>query len=543
MRSGEVLSSGAVTALLAYREVGRFVTAVGFCFVVLACKWATNCSSGISARTAITAPVANESSTSTQDALAKSSDESIADCQGAEPGHHVCSGKAEVECRHDSQGRIVKLCPEACADGQCTCAYGPEPTCSAQPTAPCTEQGPNVPIIDIARGQGHTCALLKGGCVRCWAGSLRSTGDEATKRVSWDVVADKGQLGVPGRFRSDQRALWDIGANVPLGGKAIAVSAGAEHTCAILEGGCVRCWGANQWGQLGIGSTSSVGDDELPSSKPPVRLGAEAKSVSLGFDFSCALLADASVRCWGRNDYGQLGLGRTNNLGDRQGPLAACPVDVGDHAAMLSSGPVYVCALLNDHSIRCWGKGPLGQTTRTLQQINGDRSPPACEMKAFCIGDNEPPSVLPSVALPGPVISISAGNGHACAQLKDHSVHCWGNNTHYQLGFDLPEKSEEPTMSPTPFPHTAAAGVFALGSYTCTLSDSGSVFCVGSGRGRDYFKQDCCGRGRTIANGGMFPGIRRVPLVFRPKRLLGGPYGDPPCALASDTMIQCWNFP
>ena len=459
-------------------------------------------------------------------------EEPIENCRGAKTRQVACNGKARVECTKGGRGKILESCPEACADGVCTCAYGPEPTCPAQPTAPCTEQGPNVPIIDIARGGNHTCALMQGGCVRCWSGPLQSTGQERNALADFEVFkSDKGMLGIPGRDLVTQTALWDAAANVRLGGKAIAISAGEGHTCVILEGGCVRCWGANDRGQLGLGNTANVGYNESPNVVSAVRLGGQVKALSLGSDFSCALLVGGSIRCWGRNDCGQLGLGHMEDLGKQQGPLAACPVNVGDKAKMLSVGPAYACVLMESQKIRCWGKGPLGLPNRAFQEEpNGDMLP-KCNTNRICVGDNEAPVALPPVELPARAISVSAGSSHVCAQLDDYTVQCWGDNDHYQLGFELPEETNAPTPLPTKFPRAVVNGIFTGFWATCALGESGAVYCAGSGSGRFDFEQNCCGRAPTIYNGGLFPGIRQVPHIFEIQASLSGAFsGSTLCA-------------
>ena len=473
------------------------------------------------------------------------SEQMFENCRGVKSGQFVCNGKARVECHAEARGHLIESCPEACADGVCTCAHGTEPTCTAQPTAPCTEQGPNVPIIDIAVGGTHTCALMQGGCVRCWTGPLWSTGKESTPDAERLVVAtntDSGQLGIPGRTRVNQRALWDWDANVALGGKVVGISAGDHHTCAILEGGCVRCWGANQFGQLGLGNTGNVGDNEAPTAAHPVLLGGEAKSVALGYDFSCALMTNGMVRCWGKNDKGQLGLGSTASLGDAQAALTACPISLGGKINRLTVGLRHSCALLENGTVRCWGAND-GGALGVPQGLIANSSARAMGTDILSIGDNEIPSILPPVALPEPAVDVSTGESHTCAQLEDNSVYCWGSNRSYQLGIDDQDQIDQPLSAPMKFPSAIARGVYAGIYSTCVVGRRGVPYCAGSGVGPFLPGQDCCGQRRSINNGGVFPGIRRLQQIFRPKRVFAGPFQNLPCALTSQTRIQCWDFP
>src|SRR5262249_19415602 len=113
-------------------------------------------------------------------------------------------------------------------------------------------------------------------------------------------------------------------APVNLGGKAVQVSAGQEHTCALLVGGEGRCWGENSAGQLGYGHTQpGVGD---PAAQGPVLLGGGAGRVEPRLEYTCALMADGAVRCWGWNEFGQLGVGHQRTIGDEPGEMPPAPV-------------------------------------------------------------------------------------------------------------------------------------------------------------------------------------------------------------------------
>ena len=97
-----------------------------------------------------------------------------------------------------------------------------------------------------------------------------------------------------------QDTLWN-----PISG--VACSGGQYHTCVVLAGGGVQCWGRGLYGRLGYGSTADIGDDETPASVGLVSLSGEAVSVSAGTEHSCAVLAGGGVHCWGRGQYGRLG--------------------------------------------------------------------------------------------------------------------------------------------------------------------------------------------------------------------------------------------
>ena len=148
--------------------------------------------------------------------------------------------------------------------------------------------------------------LLNDGSVKCWG------------------QGNNGQLGY-GDTQSRGVGADEMGANLPSvdlgsGRSAKFIAAGVDHTCALLDNGGVKCWGYNNNGQLGYGDTQSRGDgaDEMGDSLPTVDLGSgrSAKFIAAGGYHACAQLDDGGVKCWGRNDYGQLGYGDTQNRGD-----------------------------------------------------------------------------------------------------------------------------------------------------------------------------------------------------------------------------------
>ena len=100
--------------------------------------------------------------------------------------------------------------------------------------------------------------------------------------------------------------------DVDLGGTAVQISAGTQHSCALLEGGSVRCWGGGDFdtygcaGCLGYGNRETIGDDEAPSSVGDVDVGGRVLQIAAGGDFTCALLEGGRVRCWGDGQRGHL---------------------------------------------------------------------------------------------------------------------------------------------------------------------------------------------------------------------------------------------
>ena len=146
---------------------------------------------------------------------------------------------------------------------------------------------------------------------------------------------------------------------------AVAIDAGASHTCAVVDDGTISCWGRADLGQLGNGSF-------LYTSAVPLTVTGltDAVAIAAGWSHSCALLDDGTARCWGRNDLGQLGNGHRTN--------SNVPVTVTGltDAVAITAGGNHTCALLDDGTARCWGYndyGQLGNGTTTNSTRAGDR--------------------------------------------------------------------------------------------------------------------------------------------------------------------------
>lgn len=219
--------------------------------------------------------------------------------------------------------------------------------------------------------------------------------------------------------------------NLGLGHTARAISAGGEHTCAILDDGTVRCWGYGGNGQLGYGSQSSAG--ATPATTPdklgPVNLGLghTAVAISAGDLHTCAILDDGTVRCWGYGANGQLGYGNINNVGDTPAttPDKLGAVNLGGHRAeAISAGGSHTCAILDDATVRCWGFAFYGQLGYGNQNNAGGTLA------------NTPDKLGPVNLGSGHTArAISAGSAHTCAVLEDATVHCWGDGADGRLGY------------------------------------------------------------------------------------------------------------
>lgn len=396
--------------------------------------------------------------------------------------------------------------PEECDDGNALAGDGCEPTCVQSR------------VEALAAGADHTCALLRGGFVRCWGRN------------------DAGQLGVG---NSDDASAKHPYQNpvVPLGVVVQAIATGGQHTCALSTAGDVLCWGDNSSGQLGLGHTKNIGDDEVPNAKvAQVALGKKARAIAAGGAVTCVALVDGTVRCWGVNGFGQLGLGHLQTVGDDEIPSTqVAQVSLGNTTRALATDGESSCAVLDNNQIRCWGRNDLGQlglgTTDTIGDNELPSDGPAIELpkegdggyegKILGIsmgggrgfiwsdkgiardwGDNRLGTLGYGIITPMPravtawgpfwrtpaIVQMSGGQGHACLRV-DHDLRCWGLNEHGQLGLATLEPLGDGTgIQVVPpidlgnnsdgskaFATQASAGRY----HSCALLDQGHVRCWG----------------------------------------------------------------
>jgi cysteine-rich repeat protein len=339
---------------------------------------------------------------------------------------------------------------EACDDWNLAPGDGCSETCSWEP-------------VDIDTGGFFTCALGANGRVKCWGQN------------------QYGQLGVPTLWKPEGDTPDEMGdaltsAELGPGLTARALTLGGAHACVLLDDGAIKCWGSNGAGQLGLGDTEDRGGlpGQMGSALPTLNLGTGrlALAVTAGFQHTCALLDDGSVKCWGWNLGGQLGLGDTLTRGTAAGEMGdALPtveLGTGRSAKLITAGHQHTCALLDDDSLKCWGWGILGLED---QEPRGD-------------GPGEMGDALPTVKLGSNrfATAVVAGDGHTCALLDDLSVKCWGQGGNIgqpfsrgqatgQMGDNLPALDLGPGRS--------ALAISAAASHTCAVLDDRTVKCWG----------------------------------------------------------------
>jgi alpha-tubulin suppressor-like RCC1 family protein len=296
---------------------------------------------------------------------------------------------------------------------------------------------------------------------------------------------------------------------------AKAISAGSKTTCALLFDGTIRCWGYNDCGQLGNGTTG--GNSSVPVSVVGI---STAVAVSVGWDHACAVLADGTIRCWGSNMWGQLGNGATQQeiRAANKIPNPVVVPGISD-AIAVSAGMYRTCAVLRGGSVQCWGQiGPFGLGDGTKK------------------GNTYSPNIDPIWSIPVTVADIqnatdvAAGNYFACAVQSDGTAWCWGFNSYGQLGIGM---TQDGSLTPVQVPGISnartisARGVFTNGTtgYACVVLKTGAVRCWG------YDEYGTCGGSSTTVD---VPGIANARAVS-----VDGLYHT--CAVLQDGTIKCWG--
>jgi alpha-tubulin suppressor-like RCC1 family protein len=256
-----------------------------------------------------------------------------------------------------------------------------------------------IEAVSLASGGFHTCVARSSGDVHCWG------------------LGARGQIG-----QIPEEGFVDEHVEVAGITDAIAVDAGHFHTCALRAGGGVKCWGANDFGQLGDGNATP--DSSVTTPVDVVGLE-DAVAVTVGTSHTCALRETGEVACWGRAGAGTLGHGGTNS---------SVPVMVVglDDVVEVEAGDIFSCALRAGGTVWCWG-----------QQNHGELGNGALS------GSAGTPAPVPGLDR---VVGLTVGLEHSCVIRETGEVRCWGRGDHGQLGQRVAEDSPVPVALVSPPP-------------------------------------------------------------------------------------------
>jgi alpha-tubulin suppressor-like RCC1 family protein len=285
-----------------------------------------------------------------------------------------------------------------------------------------------------------------------------------------------------------------------------AISLGAGHSCAIVEAGNIKCWGRNDFGQLG--------DNSLNLRQFPVNVTGSTESftqLALGEYFSCGLSSSGRVFCWGRNTNGQLGL---SNTIDKK-TITSSVISLSN-VASISAGNNFACAIVSSSTsqLKCWGQNADGQ---------------------LGIGSLSPTMVpTSSVSLTSQPVAISAGNYHACSLGQSGNVQCWGQNQAGQLGNGTSGADVTTPIGNVPLAGPAIA--ISSGSYhSCALLNDGNVQCWGQNSGGKLGNNSNVHSNSPVTVQGFSNSIASDPVIA-----ISAGQGHT-CALTQNKNLYCWG--
>lgn len=303
-----------------------------------------------------------------------------------------------------------------------------------------------------------------------------------------------------------------------------AIEAGARHTCAILKDGKVKCWGDNTLGQLGTGKNSAI----VAKTAVDVPALSNVKQLALGLDFSCAI-AGTDVLCWGNNSQKQVGVLTSGIV------YEPTLIENGIKAEQLTAGNAHACALTPAPDLKtyCWGAGNYKQHGKDTQE-----------------------SLLPTLLNGVPAFkSIAAGANHTCAVATIGGVVCWGSNLYGELGLGYAwgsnnhPKFELPALSNFNKSLTDKNPKLSLGDgYSCQVIDL-AVECAGLSTNG----QIATGIENQMGDLTFFTSIQKVvsqigddPLWTLPNPVLSGAIQassgtEHSCSLLQSGDVSCWG--
>ena len=383
----------------------------------------------------------------------------------------------------------------------------------------------------IALGGLHSCALTTAGGVKCWGYNAN------------------GQLG-DGSTTQRTTAVDVTGLATGLQAISIGGDASSSHSCAITTSGAVKCWGSNDYGQLGDGSTTS-----RLTAVDVTGLATGLQAISLGGLHSCALTTAGGVNCWGFNDSGQLGDGSTNSR------LTA--VDVTGLATGLQAialGSAHTCALTTAGGVKCWGynfNGQLGDGSTTQRTTPVNATGLATGLQAIALGSAHTcalttaggvkcwgrnnngqlgdgsttprTTAVDATGLATGIQAIAAGGGHTCALTTVGGVKCWGYNSNGRLG-DGSTINRTTAVDATGL--ATGLQAISLGSaHTCALTTAGGVKCWGLNTNGQLGDGSTTQRNTAVDVSGLLTGVQAISL---------GGYHT--CALTTAGGVQCWGY-
>ncbi len=323
------------------------------------------------------------------------------------------------------------------------------------------------------------------------------------------------------------------------------LDAGDAHTCVVLDGGELKCFGANTAGQIGSGGTVALGDatSEMGDALAAVSLGAgrSVRAVSAGNLHTCAVLDNASVKCFGEGDNGRLGYGATTDIGRTTASmgdgLPAVDLGMGRTAKLLATGAAHTCVVLDNDAVKCWGLNDDGQLGLGDTNARGD-------------GAGEMGDALPAVSLGLSagvrVVAIAAGDAHSCVLLSSGAVQCWGAGGNGRLGSgNENSRGDEAGEMGASLPNVdlgagrTAKAISVGAAHTCVIRDLNDVVCWGDG---SFGRLGTSGGDDVgILSSQMGAGLTAVPLGAGRTAVAVSAGATHTCAVLNNNTVKCWG--
>lgn len=323
----------------------------------------------------------------------------------------------------------------------------------------------------ISGGMDHYCALTAAGTVDCWGYNFNRELGNPSVTTGWSLVP--------------------VSTGVT---QAVSIAAGYNHTCALLVGGSVKCWGLNQHGQIGNGNTTT------PTAPVAVSGLTNVAALGAGTAHTCAVLSDGTAKCWGYNSQGQLGTGTYLNS------LTPATVVGVSNARKIVGGYYHTCALLADGTVRCWGLNSSGQ-----------------------LGDGSTTNSITPVTVSGltGVVALSSGSGSVCALKSDHTIWCWGANGNGNLGDGTTTNRSAPVQVSG---ITTATSLSVNQDHACAGLSNGTAVCWG------YNGYGQLGNGTTTSSS------TPVPVSSLTNVASVAIANNNSCATLTDGTAACWGY-
>jgi alpha-tubulin suppressor-like RCC1 family protein len=387
---------------------------------------------------------------------------------------------------------------------------------------PTMDFGTDLTVNQISLGNKHACVILNNGRLKCWG-----EGDDG--RLGTGNMEDAGDE--PGEM-GDALSYVDLGTDANQQPYTVKqVMAGYNLTCAVLSNDQIKCWGDNDSAQLGYGDFNDRGDEEneMGNNLPFVDLGSErsVKKVFVYYQHACAILDNDGLKCWGTNDYGEIGIATGDDfVGNNIAPRIYSPYcnsaeqtylykqvslplnhescalggiqflvgeDVNKNSTLDDEEAASGNSFCNTHDLNVVAEivdiaagseeCPDGAGIGISADFDNDKNGSLGNGTENNMGDNLPEIDFASNSA---VIDVILGDDHTCALLADHTLKCWGDNSDGQAGLDTEDSwgngvNETPANRTSPNLGTDVHPIAISGSYTysCAVLSNDTVKCWG----------------------------------------------------------------